>query len=230
MVRAAAEAGIGVNLNSTLTGLTARRAGAFREAGLKETSVSFYGDRGFHDALVRRQGCYDASRSACLALRALGVDVDVHGPLWAENLRHAGRLRVLAEQIGASSLTFFKIVTAPHTAGAARQSKFAEPAEGVFTGLLDELRLHASIPIRSVAFRRSADESCEQACSIIRIDAALRLTPCLLSRPSYGEPAVIRRGSLGEALRLFRDGLRNGDWLPRCRQESNTRTHFQHLE
>ena len=216
MVRAAAAAGIGVDLNSTLAGLTAERARALVEAGLTEASVSFYGDRAFHDAFVRKSGCYDAALSACLSLRALGVELDVHGPLWAENLCHAAHLFALAERIGAASLTFFRMVKPLNVGGAAWLSSFPDPGRSAFAGILDELRMRASLPIRTVGFHQQEDESCEQACSIVGIDAALRLSPCLLSRSDSCEPAVIRQGGLGQALRLLRAEVQRGDWRPWC--------------
>jgi sulfatase maturation enzyme AslB (radical SAM superfamily) len=219
IVRTAAAAGIGVDLNSTLVGLTAERAGALVEAGLTEASVSFYGDRKFHDAFVRRRGCYAATLSACLSLRDLRVELDVHGPVWGANLRHATHLLELAERIGAASLTFFKIVKPLDVDVGAWLSSFPDPPESAFTGILDELRMRASLPIRTVGFHQSADELCEQSCSIVGIDAALRLSPCLLSRSRNREPAVIRQGGLGEALRLLRAEVQCGDWQPWCDQD-----------
>ena len=205
-----------MDLNNTLVGLTAERARALVEAGLMEASVSFYGDREFHDAFVRKPGGHDAALSACLSLRDLGVELDVHGPVWAENLRHAMHLFELAERIGAASLTFFEIVKPLDVADGAWLSSFPDPPKSAFIGILDELRMRASIPIRTVGFHQSADESCEQSCSIVGIDAALRLSPCLLSRSCDHEPAVIRRGGLGEALRLLRAEVQRGDWQPWC--------------
>jgi MoaA/NifB/PqqE/SkfB family radical SAM enzyme len=216
MVRTAAAAGIGVDLNSTLVGLTSERAGTLVEAGLTEASVSFYGDREYHDAFVRRRGCYDAAMSACRALRYLGVELDVHGPLWAENLRYAAHLFEVAERIGAASLTFFKIVKPLDVADGAWLSSFPDPARSVFKSILDELRMRATIPIRTVGFHQSADESCGQACSIVGVDAALRLSPCLLSRSRNHEAAVIRQGGVEEALRLLRAEVQRCDWQPWC--------------
>ena len=110
LIRAVVESGAGVDLNSNLFGLDAARADALTAAGLGEASVTFYGDRAFHDAFVGRHGAYESTLTACHLLRDRGVEVDVHGPLWRENLRCARHVLDIAESLGAGSLTVFKVL------------------------------------------------------------------------------------------------------------------------
>lgn len=221
IIATAAGAGVGVDLNSNLVGLGSARAGALARAGLREVSTSFYGGRDFHDSFVRRRGGYDDAVRACGLLRERGVEVDLHGPLWAENLTFAAHTYDLAVAIGAGSLTFFNVVApAGGLFGGTRFGAKAEdfpPAEpAALARILGALRARGGLPVRTVGFRGGVSEECEQGCSIVGLTSDLSLSPCLLSRRREPGRRQTTDKSLAADLAALRREVAQGLWLPVC--------------
>jgi MoaA/NifB/PqqE/SkfB family radical SAM enzyme len=216
IVAAATAAGIGTDLNSTLIGLTEARACALVAAGLAEASVSFYGDREFHDAFVGGAGCYDATLCGSRMLRALGVEIDVHGALWSANLTHMEHLLDLATSLSAGSLTFFKVLRPAHVTEERWLDQYPSPRLPVLLPLLEKLRARGTLPVRTVGFFSSQGESCEQSCSIVGIDAGLRLSACLLSRSTSTEPMFLGDGGFRDAFLRLKSEVAEGHWRPLC--------------
>lgn len=226
IVRSAASAGMGVDLNSNLQGLDDRRADTLVEAGLGEASVSFYGDRGYHDRFVRRPGAFDDTLAACQRLRDRGVDLDIHGPVWADNLAFAATIHDLACSLGAESLTFFRVIglagTENGTAFAATRfgahvDSFAAPPADELRRTIQSLREKASLPVRTIGFwGDDICRECEQGRSILGLDSGLSLSPCLLSRRRESLRRTVTGETLSTTLEELRDEVRRGFWNPVC--------------
>jgi len=225
IVGAATAAGIGVDLNSNLFGLTPHRATGLADAGLREVSVSFYGDRAFHDVLVRRDGAYKSTMESCCHLRTRGVDLDVHGALWDANLPLMQHMLELAESLGAASLTFFKVIGLSGNAGnrlfgttrfGASAARFAPPALSDLSCCLEGLRRHGTIPIRMIGFHGTACSECEQGRSIVGLTASMRLLPCLLSRRQPQQQHQVDGENISRMIRVVREEVQRGLWTPVC--------------
>jgi MoaA/NifB/PqqE/SkfB family radical SAM enzyme len=219
LIRSAVGAGIGVDLNSNLYQLSQARADALVAAGLGEASVSFYGHEAFHDQFVRKRGAYVSTVRSCQWLRERGVELDVHGPLWADNLACAERVHELAESLGAASLTFFKVIPGSG-AGAARfstpQERFPAVSQEALAQAVQRLRAVSRIPLRTIGFWGDRYAECEQACSIIGLNADLKMFPCLLSRRRTPGGQLAAVGTIQEKLALLRHEVREGLWEPVC--------------
>jgi len=225
VIRAATEAGMGVDLNSNLVGMDAVRADALVASGLGEASVSFYGNQSFHDAFVRRAGAFDSTVGACRLLRERGVELDIHGPLWADNLSHAGGTYELAESVGAASLTFFKVIAFGGTAGAqgfgltrfgVDAEQFVPPPLESLRKTIEGLRARGGIPVRTIGFWGERNEECEQGCSIVGLTSDLSLAPCLLSRRRESARYPVFGNTVGRTLELLRIEVQQGFWEPVC--------------
>jgi MoaA/NifB/PqqE/SkfB family radical SAM enzyme len=225
IVRAATETRMGVDLNSNLVGLTAERAARLARAGLAEASVSFYGDEAFHDRFVRRAGAHARTLAACRALRAEGVDLDVHGPVWAENLRFATALADLAVELGAGSLTFFKVIGLGRGGGdaafgptrfGADVASFEPPSLEALAEVIGALRARGTIPVRTIGFWGARDAECEQGRSIVGVTANLTASPCLLSRRRTPGPRVLDGANARATLAVLGGEVGDGLWTPVC--------------
>lgn len=225
IVRAASTADVGVDLNSNLVDVSPDRADALVDAGLAEASVSFYGDQVFHDKFVRRKGAYLSTLQSCRLLRARGVELDVHGPVWAENLSHVEHVHHLAELIGAESLTLFKVIGLAGTDGGrlfgdtrfgAEIQDFHPPRLDELAECVERLRAKNSIPVRTIGFWGSLGGECEQGCSIVGLTSDLRMSPCLLSRRNSAATYEVRGDNVVDVLKLLRDEVRRGQWTPVC--------------
>ncbi len=226
IIRAAAGAGMGVDLNSNLLGLDDRRADALVEAGLGEASVSFYGDRDFHDRFVRRAGAFDEALAACHRLRERRVDLDVHGPVWAGNLGFAATIHDLACSMGAKSLTLFRVIGLAGTENGrvfaatrfgAHVDGFGSPPEDELRLAIQSLREKARLPVRTIGFwGDDVCRECEQGRSIVGLDSNLNLSPCLLSRRLEPLRRTVTQETLATTLGALRDEVRRGLWAPVC--------------
>jgi molybdenum cofactor biosynthesis enzyme MoaA len=225
LIRTATAAGMGVDLNSNLVGLSPERADDLVQAGLGEASVSFYGDRAFHDRFVRRAGAFESTVQSCRLLRERGVDLDVHGPIWAANLAFAEFTYDLACQLGASSLTFFKVIALAGTEGGRLfgATRFGVPAEQLAPPDVDELtrvvrrlRERGGLPLRTIGFWGRRDEECGQGCSIVALTSDLSLSPCLLSRRRAPERRQVTGDTLSATLDVLREEVDAGLWEPVC--------------
>ncbi|MFO0875963.1 MAG: radical SAM protein [Gemmataceae bacterium] len=228
IVRAAVEVGIGVDLNSNLVGLTEERVAALVEAGLAEASTSLYGDEAFHDAFVRHAGAYASTLRSCNLLRQHGVDIDFHGPVWAENLSFVEHVYELAERMDASSVTLFKVIGLAGTEAGqlfgatrfgAQAQQFPEPALQELEARVGRLRARGSLPLRTIGFWGSLEGECEQGASILGLTSDLRLSPCLLARRTDPLRRVVQGDTLVEAIAVVRAEVQQGLWRPACEDE-----------
>jgi hypothetical protein len=225
IIRTATAAGLGVDLNSNLVDLSPQRADALVHAGLGEASVSFYGDADFHDQFVRKPGSYQSALRSCSLLRERGVDLDIHGPIWAGNLPFAELTYDMACRLGAGSLTFFKVIAPADTQGGrllggtrfgARARQFAPPDAGELFRVVRGLRDRGALPVRTIGFRGHRDEECEQGCSIVALTSDLSLSPCLLSRQRNPVPHQVNQATVQATLALLREEVAAGMWKPVC--------------
>jgi MoaA/NifB/PqqE/SkfB family radical SAM enzyme len=226
IIRTAAGAGMGVDLNSNLLDLDDRRADALVAAGLGEASVSFYGDRGYHDRFVRRPGAFDDTLVACERLRDRGVDLDVHGPVWADNLAFAATIYDLARSMGAKSLTLFRVIGLAGTENGrafaatrfgAHVDSFGSPPTDELRRTIQSLREKALLPVRTIGFwGDDVCRECEQGRSILGLDSNLSLSPCLLSRRLEPLRRTVTGETLGATLEVLRDEVRRGLWNAVC--------------
>lgn len=233
IVSAAVAAGVGVDLNSNLVGLTAERADALVEAGMAEASVSFYGDQRFHDDFVRRAGAYESTLQSTRLLRERSVEVDMHGPVWNENLAHLEHLHHLAEELGTESLTLFKVIALAGTEGGrlfgetrfgADHHGFTPPALGELADGVARLRAKNSVPVRTIGFWGNLHDECEQGCSIAGLTAGLQLSPCLLSRRNAPANFQVNGDNVATTLDLLREEVRQGLWQAVCDDQSTEST------
>ena len=225
IIRAAVDAGIGVDLNSNFVTLTERRASALVDAGLTEASISFYGDPAFHDDFVGLPGGYQRVVQACKLLRGRGLDVDVHGPLWAKNLDFAPMIFEECERLGIGSLTFFKVVGLQGDAEEqmfgptrfdAKPDEYEQAEPKALWIVISELRDRQTLPVRTVGFVGHAEGECEQSCSILGLSSGLELSPCLLSRHRGGLAHAVTGKTLEDTLGILRREVSNGLWEPVC--------------
>ena len=225
IIRGTVNAGVGVDLNSNLVGLGIARADALTSAGLGEASVTFYGDRVFHDAFVGRAGAHESTLQSCRLLRERGVEIDVHGPLWDENLRCAEHVCDLAESLGAESLTFFKVI-APSGTDAGRpfggtrfgasEDQFPAASLDAVASIVRRLRERGKFPVRTIGFWTPQNDKCEKGCSIVGITADLQMSPCLLSRRRTLQARPVTSDTVEETLTALRQEVREGLWEPLC--------------
>lgn len=225
IVRAATTAGVGVDLNSNLVGLDADRADELVGAGLAEASVSLYGDRAFHDAFVRSDGAYESTLRSCRLLRERNVELDVHGPIWAENLQYAEQIHELAEELGCESMTLFQVIGLAGSKegrffGATRfgtpSEQFHAPAMDDLTACIQRIRERGSVPLRTIGFWGQLGEECEQGCSILGLTSNMVLSPCLLSRRNTARDRVVNGENVRETIEQLREEVRQGLWSPVC--------------
>jgi MoaA/NifB/PqqE/SkfB family radical SAM enzyme len=230
IIRAVTAAGMGVDLNSNLVGLSAERADALVQAGLGEASVSLYGDEAFHDQFVRRRGSYQSTINSVRLLRDRSVDLDIHGPLWSENLQFAESQYNLALDLGASSLTFFKVIALSGTEGgrlfgatrfgaAARQFEPLDLTQ--LSAIISQLRDRGELPVRTIGFWGRRDDECEQGSSIMALTSDLNLSPCLLSRRNAHADHRISEGNFRTTLASVREEVGRGLWSPVCDDASD---------
>lgn len=225
IIRATAEAGIGVDLNSNLFDLAPTRADGLVVSGLGEASVTFYGDRAFHDSFVHRAGAYESTLQSCRLLRERGVEIDIHGPLFSENLRCARHVHGLAESLGAGSLTFFKVVSPSATTGdpivsrtrhGDSEDRFAPVTPDVVATFVQDLRRRSRIPVRTIGYWSPRNERCQQSCSIVGVTADLKMSPCLLSRRCTPQSRLLTGDTVLQTLLAMRQEVEEGLWQPVC--------------
>jgi pyruvate-formate lyase-activating enzyme len=205
------ELGLLADLNTNAIALSRRTAEALAEASLREASVSLYGRRHNHAALTGDTSAFDRTLRGIRHLRKAEVTVDVHCPVWTDNLPDLQYVLRTCERLGCASLTFFTLIG---TSG-----RPLSPAEALER--LQALRAGAAIPIRSVGLASDDWSECVMGSGIVGVTAALELTPCLLAarRPNAATRPLKMR-DLANAVSTFREEVGRGLWTPACSAEA----------
>jgi molybdenum cofactor biosynthesis enzyme MoaA len=206
IVEACAGQGLLVDLNSNLITLTAPRARALLAAGLREASVSLYGDEAAHDWFVECAGAFARALRGIRLLRELGLPVDVHCALGAHNAAQMEYLATLCVELGCASLTFFTTL-APAASW--------RPGPGEWASLA-ALRARCSLPVRTIGMAETDMRECVMAEGIFGVTASLALKPCLLAEARGGSACDLRRIELAGALMRLRAEVAQSSWVPVC--------------
>lgn len=210
LVALVTELGMLADLNSNLLMLDESKAFALVGAGLREASVSLYGSPTSHGLLTRNTQAYDKTTRAIRLLRSLNVTVDMHGALWEGNLGDAEQLLAVCEELDCASLTFFSIIAVPG-------NTLFTVSQGNALAVINGLRKHASIPVRSVGFQACRLNECTMGSAVFGITADLQLKPCLLARALQGDSIPLQGDDdLQASLARAREGVDAGFWLPAC--------------
>lgn len=206
IVAACAEQGCLVDLNSNLLALTAQRARALVGAGVREASVSLYGDEGVHDRFVECAGAFARAVRGIRLLRDLGLPVDVHCALGAHNATQMEYLAKLCAELGCASLTFFTTL-APAASW--------RPGPGEWASLA-ALRAGCPLPVRTIGTAEADPQECVMAEGIFGVTASLALKPCLLAEARGGGAYDLRWIGLADALMGLRAEVAQSSWVPVC--------------
>lgn len=125
IVRALADAGMRVVMQTGGRGLDARRIEALAEAGLSQIGVSVDGTEAIHDELRGNPGSHAAALSAMMRAREAGLGVTANSQI---NRRNMGVLRELAASLEAHGAAAWKVaLTVPMGRAADRPSWLLPP-------------------------------------------------------------------------------------------------------
>jgi len=104
LVKAAADAGLYPNLITSGVGLTERRAGELRAAGLESVQLSFQGDDAALADRVAGTRAHEVKLRAARMIRDAGLAFSMNAVLHRGNLSRIGGIIELAESLGAERL------------------------------------------------------------------------------------------------------------------------------
>jgi MoaA/NifB/PqqE/SkfB family radical SAM enzyme len=212
IIAACAGAGMLVDLNSNLLGLSAARARRLREAGLGEASVSLHGGPAAHDWLCGLEGCFARVVRGIEMLLGEGIAVDVHSALWDDSMTQLSSLVALCQEMGVASLTCFVIL--PAKRGAAPQEAFPL-SRPLARQRIAAARREAAIPIRTIGLDSPDFSACVMGQGIFGVDAHMRLTPCLLAAGPQA-PLSLAGVPFAAAAQQLGAQCAAGLWAPAC--------------
>src|SRR4051794_24489664 len=104
IVRTAAELGLYTNLITSALGLTPRRAGQLRAAGLDHVQISVQADEAALSDRLAGAPSFERKRAAARLVKALGWPLTLNVVLHRQNLDRVDRILDLAEELGADRI------------------------------------------------------------------------------------------------------------------------------
>ena len=173
-IRIAVQYGVVVDLNSNLTLLSQDKAKILIESGINEVTTSLDGDKDIHCSIRGDSECYDKTLNAISILCKNNVKVDIVCMVLNNNWRSLKTVVNIAEQIGASSITFSGLILR----GRAKREQVVENMDKV-KGIINDLKEKSKIPIRTVKLFSNDYTVCHKGVDILGIDYLGNIHPCL---------------------------------------------------
>ena len=212
IIEVCANQGILVDLNTNLFQINAEQARSLVAAGLNEVSVSIYGNEKVHDNMVGIKGAFQKTIYNIKMMRELNLKIDVHTPVYSENISSLEQIFYLCNSFACSSLTFFTIIQDVKSSNC--KKKYNIDRKAALT-IIRNLSNQYKVPTNTIGLIEHQREECTMCEEIIGITAKLELKPCLLATPTTKKTYNIKN-NLASSLEALRDDVKQCNWKINC--------------